>query len=286
MMRNVSLFLSIAGMCLLQRGNAFAPKVSVGLGRVSTPFLNKEAPTTTAIGAIDAAMIEDMIISRSAFVLCFAGALGTAAVGREVIPVTLREFKKVAALKGQGYSSGSGEQLDLFGYPEPVYVNDVMTIINNNMTVYDMVSEFPIEGQLPGYLRFESLALANAEMSQVAVRAVFDSIAVGLNKNSVAPSVAAAKLESYQREGLDMMTKNSRLSKTIGVAALVVLLSLLGAADYFALFHLFHGWFPEWSGTPGLPFTLFDFPAYSSLPSSYVNDVPDMPIASGAFPMN
>lgn len=180
----------------------------------------------------------------------------------------------------------SGDQLDLFGYPEPVYSDDVKAILNNNMTVYEMVSEYPIEGQLPGYLRFESLAQANAEVSQVAVRALFDSIAIGLNKNSVAPSVAAEKLELYKREGLDSMTSNSRLNKTIGVSALVILLGLLGAADYFAIFHLFHGWFPEWSGTAGLPFSLLDFSAYSSLPSSFMNDIPPMPIASGAFPMN
>merc|ERR1719410_1211773 len=164
----------------------------------------------------------------------------------------------------------TGEQLDLFGYPEPVYSDDVMAIINNNMTVYDMVNAYPIEGQLPGYLRFESMAKANADAPQVAVRAVFDSIAVGLNKNSVAPSIAAEKLEAYKMEGLDSMTKNSRLSKTIGVSALVILLTLLGSAEYFALFH----WFPEWSGTAGLPLSLLDFSAYSSLPSSFMNDVP------------
>lgn len=190
------------------------------------------------------------------------------------------------ALKGQGYSSMSGEKLDLVGYPDDVYSDDVMTIINNNMTVYDIVDQYPIEGQLPGYLRFESLQKANPDVSQVAVRAIFDSIAVGVNKNSVAPRIAAEKFELYKQEGLESMTKNSRLSKTIGVTALVVLLTLLGSADYFALFHLFHGWFPEWSGTARLPFSLLDFPAYAELPSCFMNDVPSMPVADGAFPMN
>lgn len=190
------------------------------------------------------------------------------------------------ALKGQGKSSMSGEQLDLIGYPEPVYSDDIMTILNNDMTVYDVVQEYPIPGQLPGYLRFESLAQANSEVSQVAVRALFDSIAVGVNKNSVAPQKAVEAFEVYKREGLANMTKSSRLSKTIGVVALVFLLGLLGTADYFAIFHLFHGWFPEWSGTARLPFSLLDFPAYAQLPSAFMNDVPPMPTASGAFPMN
>ena len=81
-MRNVSLLLSVAGFCLLNGANAFVPKASVGMGRVSAPFA-KEAPTTTAIGAMDAAMISEMETARAAFVLCLAGALGTAAVGRE-----------------------------------------------------------------------------------------------------------------------------------------------------------------------------------------------------------
>jgi len=279
--------LSIAGLCLLNGGrqsDAFVPKASVGLGHISSS--KNQETSTTAVGVIDAGMISEMQGARAAFVLCFAGALGTAAVGREVIPITIREWGKLKQLKGVGYSSRSGEQLNLFGYPEPVYSDDVMSIINNNMTVYEMVNEYPIEGQLPGYLRFESLALANSDISQVAVRAVFDSIAIGVNKNSVAPSVAAAKFEEYKQEGLDLMTSNSRLSKTIGVVALVVLLTLLGSADYFALFHLFHGWFPEWSGTARLPFSLLDFPAYSSLPSSFINDIPDMPVNPDVFPMN
>ena len=341
-MKNISLLLSIAGLCLT---NAFVPKASVGLGHMSSSSSSnyqEASTTTTAMRAMDVGMIQEMETARAAFVLCFAGALGTAAVGREgelrpidsaddlrgairhivifrqnfspvvvsfcviphfflfrhrffyafcqnsiaVIPVTLRELKKVNALKGQGRSSMSGEKLDLFGYPEAVYSDDIKAILNNNMTVYEIVSEYPIEGQLPGYLRFESLAQANAEVSQIAVRALFDSIAIGLNKNSVAPSVAAEKLELYKREGLDMMTSNSRLNKTIGVSALVILLGLLGAADYFAIFHLFHGWFPEWSGTAGLPFSLLDFGAYSSLPSCFMNDIPPLPVASGAFPMN
>ena len=163
------------------------------------------------------------------------------------------------ALKGQGKSSMSGEQLDLIGYPEPVYSDDIMTILNNNMTVYDVVQEYPIPGQLPGYLRFESLAQANSEVSQVAVRALFDSIAVGVNKNSVAPIKAVEAFEVYKREGLANMTKNSRLSKTIGVVALVFLLGLLGTADYFAIFHFSTGGFPSGQGRRASPFRYWTF---------------------------
>ena len=61
--------------------NAFAPKSSVGLGRVSP--LSNPAASSTAVKVMDAAAIQEMETARAAFVLCFAGALGTAAVGRE-----------------------------------------------------------------------------------------------------------------------------------------------------------------------------------------------------------
>lgn len=281
MMKNFSLLLSIAGLCVT---DAFAPTTSVGLGRVSSN--HQREVSTTAVGAIDGAMIQNIAEARAAFVICAVAALGTAAVGREVIPVTLREWKKLNELKGQGQSSMSGGKLDLFGYPEPVYADDVMSVVNNEMSVYDIVDEYPIEGALPGYLRFESLAKANPDVSQVAVRALFDSIAVGVNKNTVAPQIFASKLELYKEEGLDTMISNSRISKLAGVAALVVLLGLLGSADYFSLYHLFHGWFPESSVTEGLPLSLLNFPAYLELPSYFIKDVPELPTASGAFPMN
>lgn len=277
-MKNLSLLLAVAG---LWHTNAFISKAPVGLGRVSS---SQEA-STTAVKAMDAAMVAEMETARAAFCLCFAGALGTAAVGRQVIPVSIREWKKVNELKGQGQSSMSGDQLDLFGYPEPVYTGDVQRVLENDMSVYDMMTEYPVEGALPGFLRFESLVQANPEVPPVAVRAVFDSMAVGVNKNTVNPATAMNKMESYKTEGLDQMVSDSQLSKTIGVLALVILLSLLGSADYFAIFHLFHGWFPEWEGTARLPMSLIDFGAYSSLPNSYMNDVPPMPIAEGAFPM-
>ena len=80
-MKNISLLLSIAGLCLT---NAFVPKASVGLGRMSSSSNHQEASTTTtAMRAMDVGMIQEMETARAAFVLCFAGALGTAAVGRE-----------------------------------------------------------------------------------------------------------------------------------------------------------------------------------------------------------
>ena len=163
-----------------------------------------------------------------------------------VIPVTLREKKKLQDLVGQGGpATSNGTELSLLGYPEPVYEEDVVTIITNaahNMTIAEIVAAYPVEKQVPGMLRFESLAQANANVNQVAVRAVFDAIAMGINKNSVAPRTAIAKLAQYQQEyrqnsgSLATLQSNSQVSKTIGITALAILCGLIGGADYFALF--------------------------------------------------
>merc|ERR1712238_67506 len=112
-------------------------------------------------------------------------------------------------------------------------------------------------------------------------------MAIGMNKNSVAPQVAIQKFAQYNNHnnygggdggdgtsGLDVMKSNSQLSKTIGVTALLFLLSLIGTADYFALHHFIHGWFPEWSGTSQLPGSLLDFQNLVHLPDYFMNDVP------------
>ena len=90
------------------------------------------------------------------------------------IPVTYREWKKTNDLKDKGDSLG-GPEIELFGYPAPIYSNDVMSILNNNMSVYEIVEKYPVEGALPGYLRYESLVQANPEVQPMAVRAVFDA---------------------------------------------------------------------------------------------------------------
>ena len=42
------------------------------------------------------------------------------------------------------------QEINLFGYPEPIYENDVLKIIDNNMTIPEIVESYPIENQIPG----------------------------------------------------------------------------------------------------------------------------------------
>jgi len=47
--------------------------------------------------------------------------------------------------------------MNLLGYPEAIYENDVKKIISNNMTIPEIIESFPIENQIPGKSRIEEL---------------------------------------------------------------------------------------------------------------------------------
>ena len=83
------------------------------------------------------------------------------------------------------------------------------------MTIPAIVSDYPIENQIEGYLRFESLIKAMPDTNPTAVRAVFDSMALGINKNQIAPRVAQARLQSYE-EDISRMKEEMNKGKALG----------------------------------------------------------------------
>lgn len=275
--------LAIATPSALTTAGAFCPG-SAAPARIAV----RETPVRRLGLALDPALLDvgDMTVSRTAFFLCFFGATGSAAVGRAVIPVTWEKWQATQALKGAGSSLG-GPELEVFGYPEPVYENDIKQMIGNinNMTIPEIVQSFPIEDQIPGYLRYESLVQANPDVKPMAVRVLFDSMALGINKNQIAPRVAMERLEAYQND-LSLIGVELTKVKTVGVTALVILLGLLGAADYFSVYHLWKGWFPLWPGFAHFPGSLFSMETgFAAIPSYWVGEIPDKIQQSGAFPM-
>lgn len=206
--------------------------------------------------------------------------------------------------------------MNLLGYPEPIYENDLQKIICNNMTIPEIVESFPIENQIPGrsrievlflywldfltyrssynanlilyphtgYLRYESLAQANPDVQPMAVRAVFDGMALGITKNQVHPRVAAERLAAYK--DVSQLEADLKKNKTLGISALIILLGLIGAADYFTLYHFYHGWFPTWPGLSHLPGSLIaSDTGLFALPDYWVDEIPEqVASASGAFP--
>mmetsp|Transcript_40931 Transcript_40931/g.96047 ORF Transcript_40931/g.96047 Transcript_40931/m.96047 type:complete len:279 (-) Transcript_40931:939-1775(-) len=234
----------------------------------------------------DVDTVNEISAARAAFVLCFFGAAGSAAVGRSVIPKTLDAWKATNSLRGINPSSG-GEELGLFGYPEPVYREDILKVLENPLDPKEIVDDYPLEGNIraqQGYLVFEAFSQANADINQMAVRAVFDSIVLGINKNQVSPNRAREKLESFKKDLSNLQQANSQ-AKLLGFSAFFILLGIIGAADWFAFYHLWHGWFPEWPGLDHLPSSLFSQETgLTALPKYFIADVPD-PSFGDSFPM-
>lgn len=226
------------------------------------PNAASSSTTKQQLNAIDAStldplMVEDMVAARAAFGLAFFGATGSAGVGRAVIPLTWDRYQDTKALAGTGSTRLGGDDLGIIGYPEPIYSNDVQQILDNTMSMEEIVRTFPIEDRMPGYLTYEAYVKANSDANPVAVRAVFDGFKVGINNNLVAPYVAEEKLNLF-REDLGNLKGEVNTGKLVGIAALVCLIGLIGGADYFAFYHGWHGWFPEWPGLDHFPSSLFE----------------------------
>ncbi|KAL7576469.1 hypothetical protein ACA910_017977 [Epithemia clementina (nom. ined.)] len=185
----------------------------------------------------------------------------------------------IQKLKGQGPTLG-GERLGiplllLTGYPEDLCIADVQQIVNNPLSVEQMVQTFPVPDNFladMGYLTFSAFARANAKSNPLAVRAIFDSFAQ--STDTVEPDVAQAKLKQYQQNVYSL--RGALLwSKLVGYSAIFVLLFLLGLADVVAAGHAYHGWFPDWPGAQDFPWTILDpEKGLSTIPQYWVNDVP------------
>eukprot|EP00555_Chaetoceros_dichaeta_P012412 CAMPEP_0198269004 /NCGR_PEP_ID=MMETSP1447-20131203/39647_1 /TAXON_ID=420782 /ORGANISM="Chaetoceros dichaeta, Strain CCMP1751" /LENGTH=218 /DNA_ID=CAMNT_0043960353 /DNA_START=314 /DNA_END=970 /DNA_ORIENTATION=- len=215
--------------------------------------------------------------SRITFWLCFFGATGSAAVGRAAIPKTIKSIKLNQSLAGQGNSLG-GEDLGLIGYPETIYREDVEKVLNNPVLIDDIVAKYPIPNRMPNMLQYESFAMANPDANPLAIRAVFDSLVVGINKNSAAPQAAQDNIIKF-RTDLDALKKQNNVGKAIGIFAFFFLLSLIGGADWFAFYHGWKGWFPLWPGLSNFPASLFDGNiGVTSIPKYWMGEIPEIPL--------
>lgn len=265
----ITAFLLVGICCGFVPHHKNAPATS--LSRI--PITSSSITTTALKVVVDPAILLEAKGARAAFFLCFFGAGGSAATGRVTIPKLIDQWKGYQALKGQGTSLG-GEKVDFFGYPEPIYSRDIQKVLSNKMKPTQMASKYPPTTQTRDlFLNFESMLEANPGVASMSVRAVFDSMAFGINKNSIYIPDAEEKLEFY-RNDLELMKKDNIAGKAIGVGALVLLLTLLGLADFFAFYHLFKGWFPGWTGFVEFPQSLFDERGLLALPNFFMADLP------------
>lgn len=208
-----------------------------------------------------AVVIDEASAARTAFFFWFVGASGGAGIARGAFPRMYRSARAIQELKGQGPTLGGpklGIRPFLVGYPEDICVADLRKVVNNKLSVEQIVKKYPIEDNFlskAGYLTFQAFQQANADANPLAVRAIFDTFAQ--STDVVEADKAQARLEEF-REDITRVRGALLVSKLVGYSAIAVLLFLLGLADVVAAGHAYHGWFPEWPGAESFPWTMFD----------------------------
>lgn len=205
-------------------------------------------------------LTEAVTSARSEFFLWFFGASGSAGIARGQFPKMYKQVQYIQNLKGNGPTLG-GETIGispLCGYPEDIAIKDIEQVINNPLSIRDIVTKFPNDGSFlakKGYLTFTAFQAANSKANPLAVRAVFDTFAQ--STDTCAPEVAEQKLQDY-RQDIKRLNLALLASKSAGWFSIGVLLFLLGLADVVAAGHAYNGWFPDWPGGRDFPWSLTD----------------------------
>jgi len=198
--------------------------------------------------------------SRGQFFLWFFGSSGGAGIALNAFPRMYGQVQYIQSLKGSEPSFG-GDTLGLSplcGYPEDLSIKDLEKVVNNKMTVGQMVQKFPIENNFlskKGYITFDAFELATKGANPLAVRAVFDTFAQSTDVCD--PRIAQEKIDSY-KEDISRIKGSLFKSKVTGYASIFTLLFLLGLAEFVASGHARDGWFHYWKLSDGL----FNIPAY------------------------
>ena len=93
-------------------------------------------------------LVETVNAARSEFFLWFFGASGSAGIARGQFPKMYQQVQYIQNLKGQGPTLG-GEKIGispLCGYPEDLAIQDVEQIVNNPLSIRDIIQRFPNDG--------------------------------------------------------------------------------------------------------------------------------------------
>ena len=218
-----------------------------------------------------------MLQARGSFPLWLFGAVGSGGVARKAIPDLIDDWKEVQALKGLGPTLG-GPRMSLsplVGFPEDICIKDVEQIVNNKLSVEQIVQKYPQEGNFLsdiGYLTLSAFQEANANSNPLAVRAVFDSFQ---KSKVVEPEIAQARIDEYKSDATKVAS-NLNVAKFKVFSAVFALLFLLGLADITTATDAYHGWFPDWPGGQNFPFRLLTADGNPfTIPQYWVNDIPE-----------
>lgn len=231
--------------------------------------------TALSLTEIDMAEAESF---RKYFYLWFFGGSGGGGIALAAFPAMYSRFSSMRSLgDGDGDASSSttlgGPTVGLSPfclYPQDISFKDFEKIINNKMTVEQMVSRGPKDSFWAerGYLRYEAFEAANSKCNPLALRAIFDALTT--STSIVEPDVAQELLISFRGDGGVELFKSSLLkSKFKGYSAIGFLLFLLGIAATTSAEALGKGWFPEWPGLENFPVGLVD-PGVWTIPDYWI----------------
>jgi len=211
----------------------------------------------TSLRLTEAEIPQVALTARADCVFWFFGASGAAGIARSAFPKMFNKYSTLQKLKDVGPTKG-GEMLGIntlaCGFPQDVSRADVQQVLNNPLSVDEIVKKFPVpEVYLAskGYLTADAFTQANADANPLAVRAVFDTFAT--STNMAHPQESEAKLDRY-KENVEALKSDLFIAKILGLAAIITLLFLLGIADIIAFTDVYHGWFPDWPGGENFPF--------------------------------
>jgi hypothetical protein len=213
-------------------------------------------------------------------------------IGRELIPIVFGRFQF-----NRGLSSGAAlkfddnsQDLGIWGYPEKIYKSEVQAILNNPLGADAIARKFPIESidgsekryeythiPKPVFLSYDAYVLANPRANPVALRALFDAFSNSIGgSNAVSTIIAQERIDLYKQD-VKKITQKLNSGKLIGIAAFLLVLVLLGVADYLAIYHIWRGWFPEWQGFSNMPESLFSKEmGIFVLPEYFISDLPKL----------
>ena len=179
------------------------------------------------------------------------GALGVGSIGRELIPIVFKRYETNSNLKSSNTSiTEKKTDLNIKGYAEPVYLEDVQLILSNTkMDAISIATKYQedksekyeythLETQnIPPFLTFEAYQRAHPTSNPVALRALFDSFSNSLGGiNSISPITAQERIDEYTNNINEMVLRLNR-SKVLGISAFIFVLLLLGFVYYLTIYH-------------------------------------------------
>jgi len=194
--------------------------------------------------------------ARGAFFFFFFAGSGALGIGGAQIPKLLAEFDEVKQLAGS-FSKG-GKEFPLspvasFGYPEPVYEEDLQDVLDNMPTIKEIQEAGDKKSFMAaaGYLErdaFNKLITERAEgnVNKVALQCVFDALTGGGSTTLAPPQAFAEKMPIWKTQGLDSLASDLQKAQGKRLTAFAFFGFLLFVVFDLIIESGINGWAPQY----------------------------------------